>query len=860
MGEVYRARDTRLQRDVALKLLPSSVSDDPERLARFNREAQLLAALNHPNIGAIYGVEEQPGSAALVLELVEGPTLADRIAKGPLALDEAVPVALQVAGALEAAHEQGIIHRDLKPANVKLRPDGTVKVLDFGLAKADTSATASSADVALSPTFTAHGTAAGLILGTAAYMAPEQARGRAVDRRADIWAFGVLLFEMLTGARPFGGETISETLAAIIKDPPAWTELPGSVPARLQELLQRALEKDPKRRLRDIGDARLILEDLQAGREQTPAATTAGSTSASPLWRLLPWAIASIATAAAVVTGWRPSTAPAAELPALKFTLPISGESLERTALPVISPDGRHVAFAKGGTLWVRSLDQLEARQLAGTDGAQFPFWSPDSQQVAYLTSNAVWRVGVTGSQPIRIASYRFSKGGRTPGGVWLDDDTIVFAPSAAGSGLLSVAAQGGQFADYYKHNPETEGDLHRPSLLPDARGLLFVVDRVRAGADTIGVLADGKRKDVLTLEHETLDSPVYAPTGHVLYHRETNTPGLWALPFSLTQLAATGPPFLVVPQASYPSISSNGTLIFVEMGVSGVAGLAWVDVATGAVSPATNEHFPTISFPSLSPDGTRVAAVVQSPEQGYYVIVADLTRQTHVRIADRVDAVTRPTWRDDRTLIYGRPEGRREGVYMRQADGSGDETAITRGTQSRAAAGRLFFSRISENTNGDLYQLLLPSGNARPGEPELVQRLPVHESEPSLSPDGTLLAYASGDAGQSEVTLRTYPTQTGQWQVSSAGGSFPVWSPHNDAIYYRDPTGQIMRVAVRKSQAITLGTPTPLARPSSLIARVGFDVSPDGKRLLMVEEVRTDEQRAAALAVVQNWLAAYKR
>ena len=446
MGEVYRARDTRLQRDVALKLLPASVSSDPDRLARFNREAQLLAALNHPHIAAIYGVEEQPGSAALVLELVEGPTLADRIARGPLPTDEAIAIGLQIAAALEAAHEHGIIHRDLKPANVKLRPDGTVKVLDFGLGKIDVAA---SADAAASPTLTAHATAAGLILGTAAYMAPEQARGRLVDRRADVWAFGVVLFEMLTGRRPFGGETISETLAAIIKDQPSWTELPDDLAGDLRALLERALEKDPRRRLRDIGEARVTLEDLVSGKRRMAAVESPHSPSPSrSQW--LPWAIATIGVLAAIASGARSFTRTTAPvMPALKYTLPISGDSLERTALPTISPDGRYVAFVRGGTLWLRPLDQLDARQLPGTTGAQFPFWSPDSRQVAYLTSNSVWRVGLDGSQPVRVAGYRFSKGGRTPGGVWLSDDTIIFAPAGIGSGLLSVPAGGGEFRDY---------------------------------------------------------------------------------------------------------------------------------------------------------------------------------------------------------------------------------------------------------------------------------------------------------------------------------------------------------------------------------------------------------------------------
>jgi Tol biopolymer transport system component len=446
----------------------------------------------------------------------------------------------------------------------------------------------------------------------------------------------------------------------------------------VRELLKRTLEKDPRRRLRDIGDARLTLEDVQSGTGQTDAATNAKPESRATLQRLLPWALTAIATLAAVALGWRAFTPPP--------TAPAAGAQVH-------AAHHRRLARADGAA---DDLPRRPARRLrqerhvvgavarsaraasAGRhDCAQFPFWSPDGLQVAYLTTNSLWRVGVDGSQPVRIATYRFSKGGRTPGGVWLADNTIVFAPAATGSGLLSVPAQGGEFLDYYKHDPKIEGDIHRPSLLPDQRTLLFVVDRIDTGADTIGMLANGTRKDILRIENETLDSPAYSPTGHILYHRETTTPGLWALPFSLERMEATGAPFLVEPQASYPSVAANGTMIFVEGSVSGLGSLAWLDIATGTVTPALKEQFPTIRFPKLSPDGRRVAAVVQSPDQGQVVIVADLQRQTHVRIAERADAVTRPTWRDDRTVIYGRTEARREDIMMRNADGSGEETKI---------------------------------------------------------------------------------------------------------------------------------------------------------------------------------------
>ena len=858
MGEVYRARDSRLQREVALKLLPSTLATDPEYLARSTREAQLLATINHPNIAAIYGVEESASGVVLVLELVEGPTLAERIAQGPLPQDEAVAIARQIAEALEFAHEQGIIHRDLKPANVKLRPDGTVKVLDFGLAKM-AAPTSSATDIAMSPTFTAHATAVGVIMGTAAYMAPEQARGRAVDRRADIWAFGVVLFEMLTGVRPFGGETLSETLAAIIKDPPALEALAQTTPPALRALIARTLEKDPKRRLRDIGDARLILEDVQAGGSESMGTQAAAARPA--VWkRALPWAVALAAGVAAVAFAVRTRESAKVDVPQIKFTLPITGESLERTALPAISSDGRHVVFSKNGHLWVRSLDALEARPLPGTNGAQFPFWSPDSREVAYLTATAIWRAGIDGSPPTQITTYRFSKGGRTPGGVWRPDGTIVFAPSATGSGILSVPAQGGEFTELYTRDPQTEGDFHRPSLLPDGRSIIFVVDRVDRGADTIGVLSDGKRKDVLTIKGDVIDSPVYSASGHILYHRETTNPGIWAVPFSVERLETTGTPFLVAPEGSYPSVSSNGTLVYADSSVSGVAGLAWLDIQSGKTESAYAEHLPGISYPRLSPDGRQAAFVAAAPGEGHLILVADLQRGTHVRLSDRADASSRPTWRDDKTIVFARNSAELNNqILMRAADGSGGETLITRGQQPFVAADRLVFPRVQAGTGGDLFHLSLPPGG-QPGEAEPLQKLPQHEWWPALSPDGTLLTYTKGDVGQTEIVLRTFPTLTGQWQVSAGGGTYAAWNRAGDAIFYRNIPGEILRVAVSRTPTLTLGTPQVIPRPSDLLARVGFDVSPDGRRLLMVQEVRTDEQRTASLAVVQNWAAGFKR
>jgi serine/threonine-protein kinase len=858
MGEVYRGRDSRLGRDVAIKTLPALFARDPERNARFAREAQLLAALNHPHIGGIYGVEEDGTGTFLILEFIEGVSLADRLGHGPLARDEAVTIARQIADALEAAHEKGIIHRDLKPGNIMLTADGQAKVLDFGLARADTG-TDSSVSAMNSPTLTAAATAAGVILGTAAYMAPEQAKGKAVDKRGDIWAFGVVLFEMLTGARPFGGETIGETIAAIIKDPPRWNLLPDDLSPPLRVLLERTLQKDPRQRLRDIGEARLALDQIAA----SPASVAMLPPRAPKrIWReAVPWAVAAVSIVVAIAMARRATNVASPGLPPLTYTISTSPEPLERTALPVISPDGRHLAFVRNGALWVRALDKLEARQLTGTAGAQHPFWSPDSRQIAYLQANAVWRVGIEGAPPVRVAGYRFPISGRTPGGVWLADDTLIFAPSAGGTGLFSVPAAGGEFSMSLAPETKVEGDFHRPSLLPDGRSLIFAVDHISAGTDTIGVLANGTRKNVLTIKGEVLDSPVYSPTGHILFHRENSSPGIWAVPFDLSTLESTGPPFLVAAQGSYPSIASTGTLIFCENSVTGLATLSWLDLESAQITPVTSGRFASLTYPRLSPSGRYVAAGMHVPGEGQAVIVIDLQRDTHIRFAPDVShgAVPQPEWAGERMVVYPRTLNGASQLIGRPADGSAGEVVVGRGMMPTIAAGRLVFAR-GGNGNTDLFHMAWPDAGADPGTPQRLEESPASEVQPALSPDGTLLAYALGNQGDTEVILRTYPAASERWQVSSGGGTAPVWSPRGDALYYRTVSGAVMRVDVRRTPTVTLGTPREVRRPSRLVARVGYDVSPDGKRLLMVDEATGGEQRGTSVTVAQNWFAAFKK
>jgi Tol biopolymer transport system component len=553
----------------------------------------------------------------------------------------------------------------------------------------------------------------------------------------------------------------------------------------------------------------------------------------------------------------------APELPALKYSLPLPNLELDRTLLPVLSPDGRRIVYGSKGQLWLRELDKLEPRVLAGTDGAQFPFWSPDGQQVAYLAGNALWRLPLDGSRPTRIAAASFGKGGRTPGGVWQRNGTIVFAPARNGTSFLSVSAEGGELRESIARNPQVESDFHRPSLLPDGESMLFIVDHVDGGADAIDVFSRGARKNVLRLPGETLDSPVYSPTGHILYQRETTTPGIWAVPFSLDKLEPTGNPFLVVPQGSWPAVGANGLLVYAERELTGLEELVWVNLETAKVTLALGEQFPEISFPRLSPDGTRIAAIARVGESGYALIVADIQRQTHVVVSDRVTRNSRPAWRDNRTIVYSMhaSAGAEERIASRRADASQPEVEWFPGSQPNINDGQLLFVR-EESTNGrGLFHVALPPSENAPRDAAVFQQTPINENEPALSPDGKLLAYAQGDYGQAELMLRTYPDASGQWQVSLEGGARPLWSRAGDRLYFRETAGQIFVVDVTRKPAVRLSRPRPVVRPPLVIARAGFDLSRDGKQLLMMREVQAaDTPGGPSLAVVQNWLADFRR
>jgi len=676
MGEVWRARDTRLSREVALKVLPESLSNDHDRLQRFEREAQVLASLNHPNIAAIYGVEEATGATALVLELVEGPTLDERIKQGRLPADEAVAIARQIAEALEFAHERGIVHRDLKPANVKLSPDGRVKVLDFGLAKAMAVDAAGRSDSAISPTVTSLGTIAGVVLGTAAYMAPEQARGASVDRRADIWSFGAVLWEMLTGKRAFEGDTVSDTLASVLRAPIEWKELPRSTPRGVVRLLERCLERDSKKRLRDIGEARIALETLGAEPEAAPPQSP--PVAARSAVKTIAWALAAavIAISATAIVGFLRQ--PAMSQPVTRFQIPADSR-LVSMSWPRVSPDGRTVAFLgrdTGGkqSIWVRPLDALVPFQLQDTEGASRFFWSPDSRYVAYFIGRSQLKKSPVAGGPAQLIGE--ADGGAD--GSWGSGGEILFDGRATDP-IRRVSASGGS-ATQATHPDEAKGEAGHawPFFLPDGRHYLFLAMTKRAG-------------DKATIHVGSLDKPgstVVTPSdsraeyanGYLLYVLQGT---LVARRFDLDTFVVSGEPIPLVEHiavdvnntASF-SASENGELTFVQGDTTVASELVWLDRSGRELGKIGNPG--PYTDVELSPDGTRLAYGFSDKTGSQDIWVRDLKRDVASRLTFDPRNDMWPVWSPDgRRIVFSSDRGGHFGLIVRDANGAGTEQPV---------------------------------------------------------------------------------------------------------------------------------------------------------------------------------------
>ena len=709
MGEVWQARDTKLDRDVALKVLPEAFTSDPDRLARFEREAKVLASLNHPNIGAIHGFEESGDTKALVLELVEGPTLADRIAEGPVPVDEALPIAKQIAEALEAAHEQGVIHRDLKPANVKVRDDGTVKVLDFGLAKAFQPG--GSSDPSDSPTITASATASGVIMGTAAYMSPEQARGKPVDKRSDIWAFGAVLYEMLSGRRPFDGRDVSEVLGAVLRLEPDWDALPGDAPPRVSTLVRRCVEKEPKQRLHDIADVRLAMEgafEPSVGTRDEPVGVPH-----LQIWqRPIPLAVAAlglvILTGLGVWSATRPTVPPAESV--RRFALNIGQASpipiANLHAMPAWSPDGTRLIYAANvaGThqLYLRTLDDLEPRPIAGTENAVEPFFSPDGEWVGFSVApnlasfeGEFKRVAVRGGTPLTLCEC-LSLAGAT----WLADGTIIVTHRTGGVlPTLHRIPEAGGTPELLTTADAERGELGHlwPHALPGGTDVLFTILTSPSG----NALALDARASVAVLSLDTGEHHIviedgynarYVPTGHLVFGRQG---ALWGVPFDLDRLATTGPEEVLlqgievneVYGAMALSVSGDGTLVYwpgdavgVDMGSILRGGRpVWVDRA-GQATPIGEGRRNNAVHPRLSPDNTQLAMTVTSTD-GPDVWVDDLERGTSTRLTN--DGNSRhPAWSPDGARIAFGAFTPPFGLHSRAADGSGERETVVTGEQ----------------------------------------------------------------------------------------------------------------------------------------------------------------------------------
>ena len=878
MGEVWRAKDGKLGRDVALKLLPSAFARDPERLARFQREAQLLASLNHPGIAAIYGLEQVDQSQVLVLELVEGPTLADRLADGPIPVAEALPIALQMAEAIEAAHEKGIVHRDLKPANVKLTPDGRVKVLDFGLAKAlvDDPASAASRSSAhgdlrdsptvspaigalTSPAITGAMTAAHVILGTAAYMSPEQARGQVVDRRADIWAFGVILYEMLTGRRLFTGETISDTLAAVLKTDPDWTALPADTPPRVRRLLRRCLEKNPKDRLRDAGDARLLLREAIAGAPEETASMMSAAPVAAPRRS---WLIPAIAIAAAVVMSasallnLRPR---AGAPPALrKFVIPIEkGGRLEFLAF---SPDGAALAAVHDGKIEVRELTTGEIRTFPGTDGAVALFWSPDGQWLAYGASDGnLEKVRRTGGESTVVATLRKEQRVDTVGGgAWGTDDRITFASGSGG--IYVVSAQGGE-AQLVASPKGGETDFHEAIALPNGRGFLMVVHGPK-GFDSITALdVKGGRHDVITLPEQSLYDISWSPSGHVLFRRAGTAEGVWAFPFSAKDRKRTGEPFLVSSNATHVTAAGDGSIAYIRGSVSRRSTLAFVD-RTGKVVRKIGDPGEYRHFPALSPDHRQIACPMTDGET-HNVWVVDAERGSRRRLTFETEQQLWPYWSPDgREIWYSNGDAMRGMIRAVAASGATPPRDVTVGLAPVLAAdGRMFYTRMKDSAYDLDIWTLAPGGEAKPesliasGDGEFVA-VP--------SPTDPLIAYTSDASGENQLYLATSPRITATWLVSSRGGQWPRWRSDGREVYYA--TGDsIFATTIQPGKGdVRLGTPQLLFRRPQHRSTYGgiadgFDITPDGQ-LFLINLSEEETAEPPALVIVQNWFEEFRK
>ena len=858
MGEVYQAHDTKLGRDVAIKVLPEAFAHDAERLSRFQREAKMLAALNHPNIATIHGLEQSGGTSYLVMELVSGETLAERVKReGAVPVEESLAIAKQIAEALEAAHEKGIIHRDLKPANVKLTPEGKVKVLDFGLAKAfaDDSATE---DLSNSPTLSRAATMQGVILGTAAYMSPEQARGKAVDKRTDIWAFGAVLYELLTGKPAFHGDDKIENLAAVIKTEPDWKHLPPSIPSKILDLLRHCLQKDKRLRLRDAGDAQIEIQEALTAPKDSSATQSAPASTSKLLLGV--GAVAAVLVVLLGVTSWAlwRATRPV-ERPLVRLDVDLGPDvSLDtpRGADAIISPDGTRLVYVSQGRLFTRRLDQPNATELAGTQGAFAPFFSPDGQWVAFFAQGKLKKISVEGGAAIALCDT-----GTGVGGSWDEDGDIIAAINNFNSGLSRIPSAGGP------PTPVTElqsgEQTHRwPQILPGGKAVLFTTS-------TSGTGFDGANIEVISLADHRRNTLVrggtfgrYLPSGHLIY---LNRGTLFAVPFDLDRLEVRGTPSPVLDRVDYSVLtgsaqfdfSQSGTLIYRsgETG-GGLLTVQWLDTAGKTQTLLAKPG--AYGRPGLSPDGQRLALEV-TEESGTDIWSYDWKRDTMTRLTFTGTAFN-PVWSPDGRYILFRAAG--TGISLTRSDGAGKPELLTQSQNIqfpwslRPDGKRLAFLEQSSGTF-HLWTVPLESDGAgvRAGKPEVFLQTAADERYPSFSPDGRWMAYSSNESGTFQIYVRAFPDKGGKWQISNSGGTNPMWSRNGHELFFETFDNHIMVVAYAvKGDSFVADKPRiwsdrqVAGLPN---ASKNVDLAPDGKRIAALMPTETAEGQKAQNHVI---------
>ncbi len=893
MGEVYRAEDTKLGREVALKVLPEAFAQDDERMARFAREAQVLASLNHTNIAAIYALETaqaetQDGSSEaaglragrsdadavapsvkfLVMELVEGETLQERIARGAMSVEETARVGVEIARAMETAHEKGIVHRDLKPANIKVTPEGQIKVLDFGLAKALEEET-DPADIANSPTLTAAATQAGIIMGTAAYMSPEQAAGSVADRRADIWSYGVVLSEMLTGRQQFGGETVSHTLASVLKDEPEWDRFPQHVPPRIVDLLQRCLRKDAKQRLQAIGEARVLWEEYLAEPESFEASAEAAATGYQPLpaWkRILPWAVAALLGIGLALVALQWSRLANQPQPLLRTTvLPPEEHNWYlngiRPGAPVISPDGRMLAFSaiseEGGPpmLWIRPLDSPVGRSLQSTEGAGYPFWSPDGRHVAFFAEGKLKKIAVGGGPPVSLCDASNGKSGS-----WSEQGVIVYSPTS-GSELFRVTASGGDCVAVTELDKEAGENSHRhPVFLPDGEHFLYLARRSLAGGENllrIGSLGGNVNLELV----ETPANAAYA-MGRLLFMREGT---LMAQPFDTRRLQLEGEAVplvegvLGIAAAALHvfSVSETGELIYQSGRASMESQLVWKDrsgVETGTLGDPTDQQ---AIF--LASDGSRAATFMPGEDGLEDIWLYDVPRELLSRFTFHADNDSSPEWSPagDQIVFSSNRETNRFDLYIKEVGGAGEAQLL------HSSEGLKFPSGWTPDGKMVLYSEWTPGANnairAVPiegdGEPITLVGTEFDENHGRVSPDGRWLAYSTNESGAREVFVTTFPSSGRKWQVSVRGGRQPVWTKDGGEIIYLNNEFDTLSAAEVSSEGETfeIGSVVDLfdvdLRPDR---GRQWGVTADGERFLL--NTAPKGGRVLPLHFVVNW------